>query len=92
MKNSLFLIISFFFFLFLVLILICLTVWGASPDNSTYAGTSCRLTKDCEYGLICTYGVCLIPEGASCAGSKNEGYCVPTSVCVRGVCVPRLVT
>lgn len=67
---------------------IAIAIWGASPENSTSAGTSCTRTKDCEYGLTCTSGVCLIPDGASCAGSKNESYCVPGSVCVNGVCVP----
>ena len=63
-------------------------MWGTSPDNNTYAGRSCVRTSNCEYGLVCTAGICLIPAGSSCSGSKNQGYCVPSCACVNGVCVP----
>lgn len=88
MKNSVFIIFSFFFIVLIIVLFIFLTLWGTSPDNSTTAGRTCKTTKNCEYGLMCNRGVCLIPEWSSCSGAANKDYCVPSCECIQGVCVP----
>ena len=89
MSNSLFIIVTFVFFIILIVFFIAMTVWGTTPVGITGPGANCQITSDCDCGLTCQGGTCVIPKQGSCSG--NNQYCEIGTVCLQDVCVPLVI-
>ncbi|HLD07124.1 MAG TPA: hypothetical protein VJC16_06375 [Candidatus Nanoarchaeia archaeon] len=61
--------------------------YRACTDTLGISGAACELDNDCQGGLACIQGSCMLqqpkPEGSSCA---NAAACGADSVCIVGSC------